>query len=73
MGITLQALEDGHLHFQDLLGLFSRLQFQGHQFPRDQIDAFVNLAEPAAADLPNLPIQSNPIQSNKKQNIPLIR
>ena len=50
----MQALEDGHFHFEDLFGLFGRFQFEGHQFPRHQIDPFVDLAEAASADLANL-------------------
>lgn len=49
--LTLQLLQDGHLHLQDLLRLARGFHLQGDLFPRDQILAFVDLAETTAADL----------------------
>lgn len=49
--LTLQLLQDGHLHLEDLLRLARGFHLQGDLFPRDQILAFVDLAETAAADL----------------------
>lgn len=52
--LTLELLEDGHLHLEDLLGLLGRLQLEGHLLASHQVLTLVDLPEPAAANFPYL-------------------
>ena len=49
---TLELLEHGHLHLEDLLGLLGRLQLERHLLLGHEVDALVDLPEAAAADFP---------------------